>query len=944
MNIHSASPMLAPSAAPVVIDTPPQLPTAPSQSGATLRVASDGSGDFQTIQAAVDAANPGDTIRVAAGTYAESVSLTGTNLALIADGPVSLTGDGGPHGIYVSGSQILVQGFNVSGIMADGTNGYSGSGFVVAGQNVTLLNNVAHSNGIAGFQTLETADAVLIEGGSAYNNTSSGVALGGGTNLTIRNVELYSTGVNGGPEGSYQYYGVLGDNVADLRMVNGQLTYFEDQAPMSHILLDGLNVHDHPGYGIRISAENGALSTRPSGRIDTFDFNLVNSTITDNGSDLSSWVGGLYHLGGVLLQHIDGGEVSGNVIQDNYTWGMDIYNSSNLLISGNLITDNNRGDATPDVTIQSAGLEINAGQNVTITGNIIAGHYAGLFSSWIPDSGDDFVSEYATATHVIVNNILSGNVEVDFEVIRDDVISRVIEGNLITSMPQWLIDYVREDIDPNFPTANSLGVDPLFTNPATGDYTFQPGSPAPAILAAAPGGPITPPDPDPDPGFDIPNPLLAWLWVLSPASEDAPILRLLVLRQLLEDAANAGPDLAVASDARAVDAQIPGPDMAPGDMPQEVRQFIFGHSLMNHFSDGDILDNHSGTATPYWMAQFAAADPDNTYLIDGMFGPFNSAADLFPQWGFEGAQGVWDPDFSFASVDFTSVVITPFNFVQQHQSPQDLSQFLPFIDTVIALEPGMTVYIYEGWADMATFIASFPPTMDEFLTYANYALGEYQVWMDAHVAAYQAARPGVTFEAIPINQALIGLLVDPVLGLQGALSGVSMTDLFEDDAPHGTDTLYFLAAVAMYSHQFGEPIPSNYVIPPEVHPLVAANIGAISDFMFEAVTGTTAPPPDPDPGFEIEFPFLALLWALSEEAEDTPVLRFLVLRELFEDFAAPASDAFEFAEAPIEAEAIEIELSGLEAAFALPAPEAEAAPPAQPLVLLDQVDDDVLIF
>ena len=75
-------------------------PVTPGQVSATHVVAADGSGDFETIQAAVDAAVAGDTIAILPGTYTEAIVID-KDLILFGEGPreeIVLTApEGGPE-------------------------------------------------------------------------------------------------------------------------------------------------------------------------------------------------------------------------------------------------------------------------------------------------------------------------------------------------------------------------------------------------------------------------------------------------------------------------------------------------------------------------------------------------------------------------------------------------------------------------------------------------------------------------------------------------------------------------------------------------------------------------------------------------------------------------------------------------------------------------------
>lgn len=456
-------------------DTPVFLPLAPTEHATTHIVDQNGSGDFTTIQAAIDAAGNGDVIIVNAGTYTEGISITSDNLALRANGTVIIDPDTSSHGVYVNANQVLVDGFEITGVTGEEFLGYSAAGIVVEGSNITLSGNIIHNNGHVGIQTLEGTANLLIDGGQIYDNTSSGIGLGGGSHITIQGTEIFNTGVEADGDGNYQYQGILMDNSGDVRLIGGQPTFIEGQEIMSDILITGIELYGHLGYGIRISAEDPDTSARESGRIDTHNFYLMDSDIYDNGSALSSWVGGLYHLGGVLLQHIQNGAISGNYFHDNYTWGIDLYNSSNITIEENLFFNNNAGDSTEGVTLESVGLEVNGGQNNLIQNNISTGQFVGLVSNWIPDSGDDFSTEYVQGSHTFASNVSFNNGEADFEV-NSENIDRTIENNLFEHIPNWHIEYLTELV-PTFEGANILGEDPRYVDPISGDFSLRASSP-----------------------------------------------------------------------------------------------------------------------------------------------------------------------------------------------------------------------------------------------------------------------------------------------------------------------------------------------------------------------------------------------------------------------------------------------------------------------------------
>jgi len=69
--------------------------------------------DYPTIQEAINAANPGDTIIVSMGLYAEGQINVNKSLTLLADGGVLVDGLGKGHVFYVTASHVTIKGFRI---------------------------------------------------------------------------------------------------------------------------------------------------------------------------------------------------------------------------------------------------------------------------------------------------------------------------------------------------------------------------------------------------------------------------------------------------------------------------------------------------------------------------------------------------------------------------------------------------------------------------------------------------------------------------------------------------------------------------------------------------------------------------------------------------------------------------------------------------------------
>jgi len=113
--------------------------------------------DYQTIQAAIDAAQNGDTIRVAHGTYRENINFNGKNLKLIGDPahPDSVVIDGNQNGSVVSflsgeTRDAVLSGFRIQNGTGTMYNYRHGGGIVFDTSSATISHCIICNNSVDG--------------------------------------------------------------------------------------------------------------------------------------------------------------------------------------------------------------------------------------------------------------------------------------------------------------------------------------------------------------------------------------------------------------------------------------------------------------------------------------------------------------------------------------------------------------------------------------------------------------------------------------------------------------------------------------------------------------------------------------------------------------------------------------------------------------------------
>jgi len=179
-------------------------------------VAEDGSGDFTSIQDAIDNATEGDIIRVWEGTYHENLVVNKT-VSLIGNGSASTTiiAKGEDHVVKIIADWVNLTGFGVTGsknqpdagiyvisnfntLFNNSCSNNSGTGIYLkrSGGN-TLNNNICFNNGLDGIHLYSSAENNILNNNSCSNNSYYGIRLDNSNNNTLTN-NTCSNNVNDG--------------------------------------------------------------------------------------------------------------------------------------------------------------------------------------------------------------------------------------------------------------------------------------------------------------------------------------------------------------------------------------------------------------------------------------------------------------------------------------------------------------------------------------------------------------------------------------------------------------------------------------------------------------------------------------------------------------------------------------------------------------------------
>ena len=159
-------------------------------------------GDYPTIEAAVEAALPFDTVMVAPGTYSVVHMTEKTDLTLLGSGMFgenrTTIANSSSDGIYIhNSSNIVIRGFEITNVHR-GIHFYLGSSDCEVSDTYVHDNNLYYSDGIS----VNSCDNIYIHHNVYAYNYYSGIVVNNGSNIRIvNNTVVYSVGLTWGPNG-----------------------------------------------------------------------------------------------------------------------------------------------------------------------------------------------------------------------------------------------------------------------------------------------------------------------------------------------------------------------------------------------------------------------------------------------------------------------------------------------------------------------------------------------------------------------------------------------------------------------------------------------------------------------------------------------------------------------------------------------------------------------
>jgi len=313
---------------------------------ATRYVGGGGPGNYTTIQEAIDAADPGDTVYVYNGTYYENLEVYKT-LSLIGEDRNTTIVDGGGSGdvVLVTADWVNITRFTVTSSGSDG-NG-AGIGLNSA-ENCYIANNSVSNNGYG--ITLFLSINNIIANNTISSNDRNGISLFASESITISNNVMVEGGVY------IEGHGLEHWNTHTIdtsNTVNGKPVYYWKNVTSGIIPSGAGQVILVNCTGVIVENQNVSNGSVGIELLLSSDITIANNTVSNN------------HFG-IFLYVSSSNDVSNNTISNNWEG---IY----LGVSGsNTIADNT-------VSYNERGIYLESSVRHTITNNTVSNNVEGIY-------------------------------------------------------------------------------------------------------------------------------------------------------------------------------------------------------------------------------------------------------------------------------------------------------------------------------------------------------------------------------------------------------------------------------------------------------------------------------------------------------------------------------------------------------------------------------------
>jgi parallel beta-helix repeat protein len=308
---------------------------------------------FVSIQAAVNAASPGDTIQVRPGTYTEQVTIPATkdDLTLksqtpqsaVIKAPATLTG---PVVRVAGADDVEIEGFTVTGPAAGVTAGIQ----VDQGGSAEVSKNLITDIRPPGSTGLQNGIGVLVGGQGSATDTGDAVVV----DNTITRYQKEGVTVTGAGSRA-----LIADNT-----ITG--------TPSPLVAQNGIDVQSGADAAVlgNTIKNNQYLPTNPA------DTTIATGVLLFQAGDVL--VAGnrvLDNQEGIVDVQTDGAAVLLNQVSDSLGIGVDLFGAKNLTVAGNVVTDNGTaGIFLQDVTGSTVALNLSRGNQ---TGVLVTGASSG---------------------------------------------------------------------------------------------------------------------------------------------------------------------------------------------------------------------------------------------------------------------------------------------------------------------------------------------------------------------------------------------------------------------------------------------------------------------------------------------------------------------------------------------------------------------------------------